>query len=111
MKRSFNRPWLPVGNRYSRLRKKESIYCPRGNGYRQYDDVAAVLTALSPKKMTWLSGFDSATGNYKLLFHKRRVIAEAMKRYEGQLTSPEAALRCVGGFDLAAYAELCCLCR
>lgn len=44
---------------------------------------AAVLTALSPKKMTWLSGFGSARGNYKLLFHKRRVIAEAMERYEG----------------------------
>lgn len=52
--------------------------------------------------MTWLSGFGSAKGNYKLLFHKRRVIADAMKRYEGQLTSPEAILRCVGGFDLAA---------
>ncbi len=63
---------------------------------------AAVLTALSPKKMTWLSGFGSARGNYKLLFHKRRVIAEAMERYEGQLSSPQAALRCVGGFDLAA---------
>lgn len=63
---------------------------------------AAVLTALSPKKMTWLSGFGSARGNYKLLFHKRSVIADAMERYERELTSPEGALRCVGGFDLAA---------
>ena len=32
---------------------------------------AAVLTALSPKKMSWLTGFGSARGNYKLIFHKR----------------------------------------
>ena len=63
---------------------------------------AAVLTALSPKKMSWLTGFGSARGNYKLLFHKRRVIAAAIKAYEKELQTPADALRCVGGFDLAA---------
>ena len=63
---------------------------------------AAVLTALSPKKMSWLTGFGSARGNYKLLFHKRRVIAAAIKAYEKELQTPADALRCVGGFDLAS---------
>lgn len=63
---------------------------------------AAVLTALSPKKMSWLTGFGSARGNYKLLFHKRHVIAAAVKAYEKEIQMPADALRCVGGFDLAA---------
>lgn len=63
---------------------------------------AAVLTALAPKGSTFLAGCGSAKGNYKLLFHKREVIHKALQRYADMLHTPADALRCVGGFDLAA---------
>lgn len=63
---------------------------------------AAVLTALSPKKMAGLTGFGSSKGNYQLLFHKRQLVKDAVARYESQFHDAKDILRCVGGFDLAA---------
>ena len=56
---------------------------------------AAVLTALSPKKMSWLTGFGSARGNYKLLFHKRMSSPQPsrpMKKKSRRRLMPCAAL-------------------
>lgn len=63
---------------------------------------AAVLTAVAPPGSAWLIGHGSAKGNYKLLFHKEDVIKKALQQYQDRIDGPEDALRCLGGFDLAA---------
>lgn len=72
---------------------------------------AAVLTALSPKKMECLTGFGSSAGNYQLLFHKRQLVKSAMERYGRHFHDARDILRYVGGFDLAALcgAMLACV--
>ncbi|MCH4179396.1 MAG: nicotinate-nucleotide--dimethylbenzimidazole phosphoribosyltransferase [Megasphaera sp.] len=63
---------------------------------------AAVLTAIAPRHSTFLTGYGSAKGNFKLLLHKRRIIRDALHRYAPYIHSAADALRYVGGFDLAA---------
>lgn len=63
---------------------------------------AAVLTAIAPAGSAFLVGHGSAKGNYELLFHKEKIVKEALQKYKSEIQSPEDALRCVGGFDLAA---------
>lgn len=63
---------------------------------------AAVLSALAPEHSSFLTGYGSARGNFKLLLHKRRVVADALKRYGSQIHDAADALRYVGGYDLAA---------
>lgn len=63
---------------------------------------AAVLTAIAPAGTAFLVGHGSAKGNYKLLFHKEQVVKAALQKYADDIQSPADALRCVGGFDLAA---------
>jgi nicotinate-nucleotide--dimethylbenzimidazole phosphoribosyltransferase len=63
---------------------------------------AAVLTAIAPKNSTFLIGYGSARGNFKLLLHKRHIIQNALRRYGPHIHSAKDALRYVGGFDLAA---------
>ncbi|WP_301860115.1 nicotinate-nucleotide--dimethylbenzimidazole phosphoribosyltransferase [uncultured Megasphaera sp.] len=63
---------------------------------------AAVLTALAPPGSDMLAGYGSARGNYGLVLRKRRVIRQALDQYPWIRQSPAEALRCVGGFDLAA---------
>ena len=63
---------------------------------------AAVLTAIAPAGSAFLVGHGSSRGNYRLWFHKEQVVKEALQKYKEEIQSPEDALRCVGGFDLAA---------
>lgn len=52
--------------------------------------------------MSWLTGFGSARGNYKLLFHKRHVIAAAVKAYEKKSRCRLMPCAASASFDLAA---------
>ncbi len=63
---------------------------------------AAVLSALMPKERELLTGHGAAKGNYALLFRKKKLIADAMRRWGRHIHSAEDALHYVGGFDLAA---------
>jgi nicotinate-nucleotide--dimethylbenzimidazole phosphoribosyltransferase len=63
---------------------------------------AAVLTAIAPKHASFLVGYGSAKGNYKLLLHKRETVQHALERYAAFIHTPADAIRYVGGFDLAA---------
>ncbi len=63
---------------------------------------AAVLTALASPYASFLVGYGSAKGNYKLRLHKEAVIRSALTAYNGKMHTPHEMLQYVGGFDLAA---------
>lgn len=63
---------------------------------------SAVLTAIVPQGSSFLVGYGSAKGNYKLVLHKRQTVRKCVEAYRPQIHTAADAIRCVGGFDLAA---------
>lgn len=63
---------------------------------------AAVLGALVPQEIDTIVGYGASQGNYGLVLKKKKIIVQALQRYQSEMHGIEDILRCVGGFDIAA---------
>lgn len=95
---------LAIGGERAAAAKRDGYTCLSFGemGIGNTTTSAAVLTALLPDHTPWLAGYGSARGNYRLLRHKEELVRQGLLAYPQIRGNALEALRCVGGYDLAA---------
>lgn len=71
---------------------------------------SAVLHALSGISPDFIVGYGANPAFPEVILRKRQVIAQAVKKYQAAMKTPQDIIRYVGGFDIAALcgAMVCC---